>query len=131
MARPFGQNLVSQVAQSIADLETNGHLGPFACVLGNEAFKEAHTPDGNSLVLPKDRMEPLLGMQLLRTGTLDSKRGFVVSLAGDPIDLVVSTAPSVQFLNVNDDARYLFRVYEKIVLRIKEQGAVSSFRLAD
>ncbi|KAI9130783.1 encapsulin [Acaryochloris sp. CCMEE 5410] len=121
--------LVSDVAGAIATLEQNGHLGPFACILGQVAFVEANTPIPGSLVLPKDRIEPMLGTQLLRSSTLDSKQVVVVSLAGDPIDLVVATSPTVQFLNVSNEARYLFRVYEKFVLRVKEEGAVSAFSL--
>jgi uncharacterized linocin/CFP29 family protein len=127
---PYSENLVTAVSIAISALEGNGHLGPFACVLGNNAFVEAHKPLPNSMVLPRDRMEPFLGMQLLRSSTLEPNKGIVVALAGDPIDLVVSTAPTVQFLNVNNDAKYLFRVYEKFVLRIKESGTVISFRLA-
>jgi uncharacterized linocin/CFP29 family protein len=127
---PYGENLVTAVSGAIAILEEKGHFGPFACVLGNDAFVAAHTPSQNSLVLPRDRMEPMLGMSLLRSSTLDPKQVFIVGLAGDPIDLAVATPPSVQFLNVTDEAKYLFRVYEKFVLRIKEAGAVSSFTLA-
>lgn len=123
------RELVRGIASAIATLEQNGHLGPFACILGQVAFVEANTPMPGSLVLPKDRIEPMLGTQLLRSSTLDSKQVVVVSLAGDPIDLVVATSPTVQFLNVNNEARYLFRVYEKFVLRVKEEGAVSAFSL--
>lgn len=124
-----GQILVSSVASAIATLEQDGHLGPFACIMGQEAFVAANTPIPRSLVLPKDRIEPLLGTQLLRSSTLQDNQVIVISLAGDPIDLVVATSPTVQFLNVSDEAKYRFRVYEKFVLRIKEQGAVSAFTL--
>jgi uncharacterized linocin/CFP29 family protein len=127
---PYGENLVPAVASAIAALENNGHYGPFACVLGNAAFVAAHTPSPSSLVLPRDRMEPLLGTSLLRSSVLNPKQITIVGLAGDPIDLVVATPPTVQFLNVTDEAKYLFRVYEKFVLRIKEEGAVKSFSLA-
>jgi uncharacterized linocin/CFP29 family protein len=124
-----GEGLVSEIAQTIATLESNGHYGPFACILGTTAFVTAHTPAPGSLVMPRDRMEPILGMSLLRSSTLEPNQVVVVALAGDPIDLVVATPPSVQFLNVTNDAKYLFRVYEKFVLRIKETGAVRTFAL--
>ncbi len=127
---PYGEHLVPAVASAIAALEETGHYGPFACVLGNDAFVAAHTPSPNSLVLPRDRMEPLLGTSLFRSSVLNPKQITIVGLAGDPIDLVVATPPTVQFLNVTDEAKYLFRVYEKFVLRIKETGAVNSFALA-
>jgi uncharacterized linocin/CFP29 family protein len=130
VASPHGENLVTAVAETIATLEGNGHYGPFACVLGTTAFVAAHTPSPSSLVLPRDRMEPLLGMSLLRSSTLEPNQLVVVALAGDPIDLAVATAPTVQFLNVTDEAKYLFRVYEKFVLRVKETGAVRTLTLA-
>jgi uncharacterized linocin/CFP29 family protein len=127
---PYGENLVVAVAETIAILEERGHYGPFACVLGTQAFVAAYTPSPNSLVLPRDRMEPLLGMSLLRSSTLAPGQVVVVALAGDSIDLVIATPPAVQFLNVTNEAKYLFRVYEKFVLRIKETGAVRTLSLA-
>ena len=50
--------------------------------------------------------------------------GIVVSLAGANIDLVVATPPKVQFLQIDVDAKYHFRVYEKFILRIKDKTAV-------
>lgn len=125
---PTGERLIVNIAGAIATLESSGHLGPFACILGQGAFIEANTPN-NSFVLPKDRIEPLLGTQLLRSSTLRDNQVILVSLAGDPIDLVVATSPTVQFLNVSDEAKYRFRVYEKFVLRIKERRAVTAFVL--
>jgi hypothetical protein len=52
------------------------------------------------------------------------KVGVVVSLAGGDIDLVVATPPRAQFLQMTPDAKYLFRVYEKFMFRIKDDDAV-------
>lgn len=123
-------DFVSDIASAIATLESSGHFGPFACILGQRAFVTANTPIPKSLVLPKDRVEPMLGTQLLRSSTLNDEQIVVVSLAGDPIDVVVATSPTVQFLNVSDEAKYRFRIYEKFVLRIKEQQAVLAFELS-
>ncbi len=127
---PYGENLVPAVAAAISDLESFGHLGPFACIMGMKAFVAAQTPSPGSLVLPSDRIEPLLGMKIMRSGTLPPGQIVLVSLAGDPIDLVVATSPTVQFLHLTDEARYVFRVYERFVLRVKERYAVASFELA-
>ena len=40
------------------------------------------------------------------------------------IDIVVATPPKAQFLQMTPVARYLFRVYEKFLLRIKDPTAV-------
>ncbi len=47
--------------------------------------------------------------------------GIVVALGGEPVELVVATDMSLQFLQVTETPNYLFRVYEKLALRIKEQ----------
>jgi uncharacterized linocin/CFP29 family protein len=123
------KEFVHGVGSAIMALEADGHLGPFACIMGQQAFIDAHTPMPDSMVMPSDRMEPMLGRPLLRSSTLPDNAVVVVSLAGDPIDLVVATAPTVQFLHVNEEARYVFRVYERFVPRIKERDTVCSFML--
>lgn len=128
-ATPGGQ-LVAAIVTALGDLESNGHPGPFACVLGPRLFVDANTPDV-SLVLPADRITPMLmGGPLLRSGVMQEDHGIVVSLAGNAIDIVVATAPRVQFLQVDADAKSLFRVYERFVLRIKDAASpsVRSFR---
>jgi uncharacterized linocin/CFP29 family protein len=52
-----------------------------------------------------------------------------VALGGEPIELVVATDMSLQFLQVTETPNYLFRVYEKLALRIKSTEAV--VRLTD
>ena len=50
--------------------------------------------------------------------------GVVVALGGAPVELVVATDVSLNFLQVTTDPMFVFRVYEKIVLRIKEPDAI-------
>ena len=81
--------------------------------------------------MPQDRIVPFLGGgPLLRSSTLLAGYGVVVALGGAPIELVVATDMSLEFLQVTDpgpkmDSPYfLFRVYEKVALRIKERPAL-------
>ena len=48
----------------------------------------------------------------------------MIALGGAPIDLVVATDISVNFLQVTEAPFFVFRVYEKIVLRIKQPEAI-------
>jgi uncharacterized linocin/CFP29 family protein len=124
-----GQAIVSAVVAAIRELEDHSHSSPFACVLGNELFNKVHDPS-QSFVLPADRITPLLkGGPLLRSGKMNDNTGIVVSLAGYAIDIVVGTPPTVQFLQRTPDARFLFRVYERFSLRIrdKEKPPVAGF----
>ena len=81
--------------------------------------------------MPQDRIVPFLGGgPLLRSSTLLAGYGVVVALGGAPIELVVATDMSLEFLQVTnpgpkmESPYFLFRVYEKVALRIKERPAL-------
>ncbi len=123
-----GQHLVHQVSKAVGKLEGKGHFGPFAAVLGETLFADAQSPTG-ALVLPSDRIIPFLGGgPLLRSSTLPDDEGIVVALGAAPIELVVATDVSVGFLQVTTDPLFVFRVFEKIALRIKERDAVAHLK---
>jgi uncharacterized linocin/CFP29 family protein len=120
--------LVAGIAQAIGLLEAGGHFGPFAVVLDQALFLVAQTPTAN-LVLPQDRILPFLGGgPLLRSSTLDGppnmRNGVVVALGGEPVELVIATDVCVQFLQVTAEPNFVFRVCEKMALRIKEPEAI-------
>ncbi|MBV8796427.1 MAG: encapsulin [Hyphomicrobiales bacterium] len=118
-------HLVGAISRAIGRLEQHGHFGPFAVVLGQELFAVAQTPERGSLVLPQDRIIPFLGGgPLLRSSTLSDPAGVVVALGGAPIELVVATDMNLQFLQVSADPVFLFRISEKIALRIRERAVV-------
>jgi uncharacterized linocin/CFP29 family protein len=120
----LGEQLVSEISGAIGELEADYHLGPFAVALGERYFDAVQTPNG-SLVLPQDRILPFLGGgPLLRSSTLPPEGGVVVALGGSPVDLAVGTDITVEFLQVTAEPRYAFRVYETIVLRVREPSAI-------
>jgi uncharacterized linocin/CFP29 family protein len=127
------ERLVAAISDAIGRLEANGHFGPFAAVLGQKLFLVAQTPDKASLVLPQDRILPFLGGgPLLRSSTLDEPAGLtgvVIALGGAPIELVVATDMCLQFLQITSQPAFLFRVSEKIALRIKEPEAIAQLYL--
>lgn len=126
----IGQGVVKAVVSAIQKLEEKYNPSPFACVLGNELFEEVHDPSP-SMVLPADRIVPLLkGGPLLRSGKITADAGIVVSLSGNAVDIVIGTAPTVQFLQRTSDAKFLFRVYARFALRIRdgENSPVAGFR---
>lgn len=121
----LGNELVKKISAAIGRLEADGHFGPFACVLDQKFFEAVQTPKRGSLVLPQDRIIPFLGGgPLLRSSVLANRSGIVVALGGAPIDLVVATDMSVQFLQVTVDPRFVFRVHEKLTLRVKQPEAI-------
>jgi len=126
-ARP--ERLVTAVARAIGLLESYGHFGPFAVVLDQHLFLLAVTPNPSSMVMPQDRIIPFLGGgPLLRSTTLPPGFGVVVALGGAPVELILSRDMHVQFLQITADAHYLFRLSEKMTLRIKEREAIVTIR---
>lgn len=118
-------SLVGGASEAIGDLEAAGHFGPFALVLGQKLFTTTQTPSRNSLVLPQDRIIPFLdGGSLLRSTLVPEKEGVIVALGGAPVELVIATDMSLNFLQVTPDPMFVFRVFEKVVLRIKESSAI-------
>jgi uncharacterized linocin/CFP29 family protein len=119
------EQLVAAISEAIGRLERHGHFGPFAVVLGQQLFVVAQTPEPGSLVLPQDRIIPFLGGgPLLRSSTLGDSAGVVVALGGAPIELVVAADMNLQFLQVSAEPVFLFRISEKIALRIRERAIV-------
>jgi uncharacterized linocin/CFP29 family protein len=124
-----GGRLVGAVSGAIGQLEALGQFGPFAVVLGEVLFNFAQTPDRRSLVLPQDRIIPFLGGgSLLRSSTLLPPRGVVVALGAAPVELIVAADMSLQCLQITTDPVFLFRVFERIALRIKDTNAIIALR---
>jgi uncharacterized linocin/CFP29 family protein len=120
-----GPLLVAAISAAIGQLEGAGHFGPFAVVLDQNYFLQVQTPV-NGLVLPQDQILPFLGGgPLLRSSTLPPNTGVVVALGGAPVDLVIAADMSCQFLQLTNEPRYLFRVCEKMALRIKQVQAIT------
>jgi uncharacterized linocin/CFP29 family protein len=117
-------NLVRGVVRAIQNLERDGQYGPFACVLGGTLYRAANDPQPG-MVLPSDRFVPFLGGgPLLRSSAVPRNRGVVVALACCPIDLVVASDVHVKYVQLSIEPRYVLRVSERFVLRIKQPGAV-------
>jgi hypothetical protein len=128
--RNGGLDLVKAVSEAIGDIEKSGYFGPFAVVLDQKFFLDVETPN-EVLVLPQDRIIPFLGGgPLLRSSTLPDDSGVVVALGGAQVELVISKDLSLQFLQMTNDPRYHFRVYEKMALRIKAKQAIRRLRKA-
>jgi uncharacterized linocin/CFP29 family protein len=129
---PLAVGLVGAVSRAVSRLERRGHLGPFAVVLGHRLFDAAHSPLG-TLVLPSDRIRPMIDGPLLRSswlnrfaGGMQVPSGIVVSLADDLLDLIVASEISVRRLQVTvaPSPRHVYRVSQRFTVRIKQRTAL-------
>jgi hypothetical protein len=129
------------IINAINSLENNGYVAPYVCVFGRKPFQAAFTPINNSTVLPRDRIEPLIGRELLHASGIDTppyvlglyenldeeewpRRGVLLSMANEPIDLAFAAEATVEFRQVEVDGKYLFSVFERFALRIKDIQAI-------
>lgn len=121
-----GPSVFADVVHAIQLLEGNGHHGPFACVMGDQLFTAVTRPVPNSMVLPRDSILPFLDGPLLRSSTLPRNKAVIVALRGAPVEIVVPSDISVNYLQTTMDAEHVFRVRQKFVLRVKEPTAIAT-----
>lgn len=119
-----GNHVVTAIIHAIGELDARGHQGPYACALSQDLFELICTPNP-SLILPRDRVLPFLQGPLLRASALRRQYGVVVALGGSPVEIVVASDIGVRYLQTTLEPRYVFRVSERIALRIREGSAIA------
>jgi hypothetical protein len=133
----LGDRVVTSVIRAINQLDSRGQLGPFSCVLSPRLFEAVCTPNAN-LVLPRDRILPFLEGPLLRSSAVFQGPagaqgpfrawGAVVAGSANPLEVVVGSDIHVRYLQMTEQPRLIFRVSERIALRIKEPRAIVLLR---
>jgi uncharacterized linocin/CFP29 family protein len=135
------KSLMKATVEAISRLEENGYAAPYACAYGRGLFKAANRPRGSSAVFARDRLEPLIGREILHAGALNTPprgldrlsatwqdRGVLLSLAGDAIDLVMASEATPEYRYVDTEGRHVFSVFERFTLRIKDPRAIVPLR---
>ena len=141
--------LMQAIVQAINSLEKDGYVAPYVCVFGRHPFEAAFVSINNSTVLPRDRIEPLIGRELLHASAIDvlphksglydpepdegewRSRGVLLSMADEPIDLALAAEAKPEFRQVNLAGRYVFSVFERFALRIKDTKAIVPLRFEE
>jgi uncharacterized linocin/CFP29 family protein len=149
MERQYLDNdgLMSATVKAMNTLEEHGYVAPYVCVYGRRPFQEAHKPVGDSIAFPRDRLEPLIGRELLHASAIDipprgsadekrlaerwQKRGVLLSLADDAVDLAIAAEATPEFRQVDAQGRYVFSVFERFALRIKDPKAMVYLRFQE
>jgi hypothetical protein len=139
------EGLITTVISAMTTLQDSGYVSPFACVLGRRPFDTAHVPVAPSATFLRDRIEPLIGRKLMHSSAIDvppvafpgydppreeqwQARGVLISLAGDAVDLAVAAQATPEFRQVDALGRYVFSVFERFALRIKDPNAIVPVR---
>lgn len=135
----LGDQVVTAIVQAINRLDANGQLGPYSCVLSPHLFEAICTPNAN-LVLPRDRILPFLQGPLLRSSAIFQGPqaqmpvtvawGVVIATSGNPVELVVAHEIGVRYLQTTEEPRLVFRISERVALRIKEPQSIAQLQWA-
>jgi len=124
----YGENTFAAVADGIASLQKDGHYGPYALALHTDIYADSHAPLKDTLIMPADRIKPLVEKGFYGTGALLQKRGVLLSLGGNTMDLTVGVDTTPEFISYtprnNSGAIYSFQVHERFALRLKDKKAV-------
>lgn len=121
----LGDQVYQAVVAAINALESAGQLGPFACILSPSLFSAVCTPHPVNGALPRDRILPLLQGPLVRSSAIFPGWGMVLAMSGNPIELVVASDIHARYLQTTEEPRLLFRLSERVALRIKETAAIA------
>jgi uncharacterized linocin/CFP29 family protein len=121
---PAGERTAKAVAHAYAELQAIGQAGPYALVVRGGLFAETFDPLRESLVMPADRIRPLMTQGFFGTATLPERTGLVLSTGGATMDLVVGVEPVVAFLQVDGSGLYHFRLFERFAPRLKDPTAL-------
>ena len=124
----YGEKHFAAVSEAYSKLQSGiglsqAHYGPFAGIWHAFLYADTCAPLENTLIMPKDRIEPLLAEGFYGTGTLPEDRGLVLSLGGNTMDLVIAKDASVEFQK-KETGMYIFRIWERFALRLKDTSAV-------
>ena len=120
----YGEKTFEAVARAYSLLQRNGHNGPYALVLHSDIYADTFAPLPNTLVMPADRIRPLVTQGFYGTGTLPKANGLLVSLGGNTMDVVVGINPTTVFQQVDNSGIHRFRVFERFALRIKDPSSL-------
>ncbi len=118
-------DFVAAVLAGITDLQNQGYAGPYALVLATDLYRLVHRPTPN-LVLPRHAILPLLeDGPLLHFSQLKDSTGLVIAYGSGQVEQVLASDISVRLLQVNAEPRFVFRVSERVALRVRDWNAIA------
>ncbi len=119
----YGEETFAAVASAYSRLQDGGHYGPYSLVLPTVPFADTRRPLASTLIMPADRILPLVEGRFYGTGTLPEEPnlfGVLVSIGGNSLDMVIGRDATTAFVQEDNEGLYRFRVFERFALRDKD-----------
>ncbi len=120
----FGDRTYEVVTEGRAQLKRHGHYGPYALILHTIPYADTFSPLAVTLATPASLLEPMTSVGFYETGTLPPLTGLLISVGGNSMDLVMGLDATTTFLQQDAAGKYVFRVYKRFALRIKDPSAI-------
>lgn len=122
----IGGEVIAALSQATARLENAAYHGPFAMVASSSIWAAINQPSAQSLVPARPTIERLLqGGPLMQSDLLRLDAALVFSHDCPELEQVVARELNVKFLHVSEEPRYVFRVSERIALRVRDRNAIA------
>jgi uncharacterized linocin/CFP29 family protein len=133
----YGDNTYAAVAEGYSKLQEN-HYGRQALVLPSTIYADTFATRATTLEIPAitaDRIKGLIGNFVFGSSTLPGPqttngqtipgKGVLLALDGNTMDLVVQMGPTIEVVTQESaSGDYIFNVYERFALRLKDPKAV-------
>lgn len=99
------------------------HNGPYALVLSPELYSLLHRVHKDTNVLEIEHVRELVTDGVFQSPVLKGKTGVLVNTGRNNLDLAISEDFDIAYLG-DEGMNHPFRVYETVVLRIKQPSAI-------
>ena len=127
------RRLFDAANEAISKLLTAAWPEPYALVLSNELYTDAHSSIGTTTDTPVKRLADRV-TRVITSAALTNRQGVLVSLAGEPITVYIARPAAATFTGETSDSngrvQYRFRVYERLQYVIRDPTAIVKLSLA-
>jgi uncharacterized linocin/CFP29 family protein len=116
-------NILAAVATGIANLNSRAQPGPYALFLSPGRYGQTFEPPRSQLLAPGDQLIHVVTSGLYMVNGIDNDFGILVSLGGEPTQIVLGLDATTALTYTDPQGGYHFRTFERIQLVVRDGGA--------
>jgi uncharacterized linocin/CFP29 family protein len=116
-------NILAAVAKGIAALYKRLQPGPYALFLPPFRYGQTFQPPAEQLKSPGDQIIHVTTAGCYMVNSLEPDIGLLVSVGGEPANIILGTDAMTAFTNINEQGNYHFRVFERIQMVVRDGRA--------
>lgn len=119
----YGAHTFEAVVQALDLLQSDGISDPYWVGLDPAIHSDTYASQNNTFIYAAEVIKPL-AYGFFSANGVPRHEGFVISLKGGSMDMVVGTDPITQYTLMDDDGFYHFRVYECFAYRKMDRRTI-------